>query len=368
MKNQILRLEQLAEDFLELHRIQGNVGSLPRFAIHRGAQEYDLFGTIDAVYTYYTLGTLTQHLDRANRAEAAKLILACQDEQGWFTERNLSGHSPEHSTAYAIGALCLLACDDDEDYLTQLKPLNALLPLLTNRKVFLRWIRAIGFRPTPGSILAKNLGWHYVWRGSHVGGGVPAAIGMTCHLFDQWWPGQVDSSAWFRDYFNWLEEHVNPQSGYWQLAFWNLVYHKPTLIDMGGAVHFYWIYEALERPFKHPAAIIRSTLPLQGEDGLYKDHPFCIDLDGNYCLIRPWLQLSPEEQSKYREGVYQAAEKNFEAVVSTLTTRPLQEIYEHSHGLPGALIALVECTKLPGFKYTSALSGWQHPLDKVWWL
>jgi hypothetical protein len=137
---------------------------------------------------------------------------------------------------------------------------------------------------------------------------------------------------------------------------------------MGGAVHFFWIYEALGCSFPYPKAVIESTLQLQQPNGLYKDHPFCIDFDANFCLVRSYLQLSEEQKPVYRDQVYGSVMRNFEAIVQVLTEQPLTEIYGDSHGLPGALAALIECAKLPDFEYAEALADWQHPLDKAWWL
>jgi hypothetical protein len=224
------------------------------------------------------------------------------------------------------------------------------------------------FRYTPQDVWHKNVGWHHIWRGSHIGGGIAAIIGMTSHLAEQWWPGQVDIAQWFNWYFDWLDNHVNANTGLWQRAFWNRVVRKPTLIDMGGAVHFYWIYEAMQRPFPHPEPLIAATLHLQRPDGLYKDYPYCIDLDGNFCITRAYLQLSPEKQNRWRNKVYSSLTANFDGIINTLLARPFSEIYNNSHGLPGALAALVETTKLPDFPYTPFLHTWRHPLDKVMWL
>ena len=364
----IIEITNDSEKFLQKHLVNGADITSGAFSLIRGQSSFDLYGVIDATYVLFILGKLFQDVAKHHRAIWAKEILGCQSEMGWFSERNLRGHPREHATAYAIASLHLLQIEPDEDYVSQLKPVVAFLPLLTDHAAFLRWINALDFRLDPRSILKKNLGWHYIWRGSHVGGGVPAIVGMTRDLIEQWWLEQVDVAQWFDWYFEWLDARANPGTGYWQRAFWNLIYRKPTLIDMGGAVHFFWIYEALDRPFPYPEAVIESTLKLQQANGLYKDHPFCIDLDGNFCLIRSFLQLPEERKSLYRDRVYDAVEKNFEAIVKALTEKPLEEIYDDSHGLPGALAALVECAKLPDFKYADALSDWQHPLDKVWWL
>lgn len=374
MKEKFAVLREQIRDFLDQHTVgakhQHDTPALLAgdFSLYPNASAADLYGMVDMVYTLFTLGELPYVTDRASRAVWADKILACQDADGWFTLRNLRGHSREHATAYAIGALRLLALESGEDYLSRLKPLVAIRPLLTDRTTFERWLNVLDFRFSPRSILQKKLGWHYIWRGSHVGGGIPAAIGMVRQQVEQWWPGQVDVAQWFEWYFEWLDAQANPTTGYWQRAFWNLFYRQPTLIDMGGAVHFFWIYDALGRPFPYPETVVKATLSLQRADGLYKDHPFCIDLDGNFCTIRAYLQLPEAQQVYYQEQVYHSAEKNFEAIIQALTTMPLTTIYKDSHGLPGALAALVECTILPGFKYGELLVNWRHPLDKVWWL
>ncbi|HHX44816.1 MAG TPA: hypothetical protein GX714_12650 [Chloroflexi bacterium] len=350
-------------DTLEQRQLSGE------FGLYAGATTPDLYGMTDAVYVLHTVGQLDSLTSRESRCTWAERILACQGDDGWFTRLNHRGHPKEHATAYALGALALLAREPDEGYLANVRPIGPLLPLLTSRQHFTHWIEKLGFVPTLRGILGKNLGWHYIWRSSHIGGGVPAIIATAAPLFSQWWPdAPIDSEQWFRWYFEWLDGHINPNSGYWQRAIWNRVYHKPTHIDMGGAVHFYWIYDALGRPFPYPEAVIKSTIGLQRPDGLYADHPFCIDLDADFCIVRSFLQLPESLQVEYQEIVHRAIERNFEAIVSALTEQPLEGIYSDSHGLPGALAALVECGKLPGFRHAAALADWQHPLDKVCWL
>lgn len=371
-KSQYNPVRDRALEFLKLHSTAPEGDFVPpldgQFALHPGQTSFDLYGMVDSVYILYILGLLDTYTNHASRSVWAKRILACQDQDGWFSKKNLRGHSNEHATAYALGALNLLSIAADERYYEQIKLLAFLKPLLVQYDTFLHWIETLNFRFTPRDILHKNLGWHHIWRGSHIGGGVAAIIGMTQNLFNQWWPGQVNSGQWFKWYIDWLNQHANPRTGYWQRAFWNVFYRKPTMIDMGGAAHFFWIYDCLGQPYPYPEAMIQSTIPLQKADGLYKNHPFCIDLDGNFTIIRAYLQLQPEKQSQYRDAIYYSTEKNFEAVVNVLTSQSLEQVYNDSHGLPGALAALVECAKLPDFKHTSALAGWQNPFDKVWWL
>ena len=366
----ILELRSGVDAFLDLHRVRSApTGGLlwGEYSLLEGAAEPDLYGTADAVYTLHTVGALSGGTDRTSRDRWASQILECQDDQGWFTRRNVRGHPREHATAYAIGALRLLEVEPSEVYVERIRPMTALFPLLTDEKALGRWLTRLGFRPTPRGILSKDLGWHYIWRGSHVAGGVAAALAMTRELIGQWWPGEVDLTSWFTRYFDWLDAHVNPDTGFWQRGFWNAFYRRPTVIDLGGAAHFYWIYEALGRPLRNPESIITSTIALQRDDGLYKDRPLCIDLDAAFGIVRAYRGL-PESQRRSLAGrVYRTAERNFEAIVRRLSV-PLKDIYSNSHDLPGALAALVEWTGLPGFAYAELLRDWQNPLDRVPWL
>jgi hypothetical protein len=366
----ITRAALQSEIFLQSHVSQSNGGQgaiSGAFALHTGQSMPDLYGMVDAVYILYIIGRLGERTDRASRRTWAERILSCQDEEGWFSKRNLRGHSREHATAYAIGALRLLEIEPDEAHVNRLRPLAGLLPLLTEHGTFRRWIARLGFRIALDDV-PGNLGWNYVWRSSHVAGGVAAAVGMTKHLFSSWWGGRVDVSRWFDWFFEWLDAHINPKTGYWQRALWNLVYRKPNVIDLGGAAHFFWIYQASGRPFPYPEQTIRSTLAVQKETGLYRSYPMCIDLDGNFCLTRSFAQLSRERQGLYRESVHRALDANFIGIVDALTAKPLTEIYSDLHGLPGALTALVECGKLPGFRFADAIEDWRNPFDRAWWL
>ncbi len=372
LHQQMQEVKQRSLDFLQAHatgneHVDRDLLS-GEFSLLCNRNEPDLYGMLDAAYILFTLGELAPRTSRASRQQWAARILSCQGDEGWFSRRNLRGHSREHATAYALGALMLLAIEPDELYVDQVKPLAFLLPLLEDRDASERWIHRLDFRPTLQSIRRKKLGWHYIWRGSHVGGGIAAVIGMTQHLFGEWWSLPQAGQSWLSWYIEWLNANANPRTGYWQRAFWNTVYKKPTLIDMGGAVHFYWVYEAMNEQFPYPHRIIATTTSLQKPNGLYKDHPFCIDLDGNFCIIRAYLQLPQTERLALKEVVYTAAEANFNGVLQHLVERPFEKIYTDSHGLPGALCALIECTKLPSFKHAPLMSHWQNPLDTAWWL
>jgi len=334
------------------------------FALYRGAKDYDLYGMLDAVYILYTIGELEKFTSRQSRENWANLILECQDERGWFSYRNLRGHPKEHATAYAIGALRLLEVDKNERYLHKVKRIHELQDLLESKEKTIKWIKRMGFEFS----LKKNWGWHYIWRGSHIGGGVPAVIHMLENVIPQWWSKNFSLDLWFNCLFDWLDAHINPKTGFWQRAFWNVFLKKPTIIDLGGAAHFYWIYEARKRSFLYPKQLIYSTISLQKENGFYKgEKPWCIDLDANFCIIRSYNQLNEKDRREVRDLVDRSIYLNFISSIKLMTEHEIDSIYSNTHELPGALIALIESSKLNEF-YAELFNNWKHPLDVVAWL
>jgi hypothetical protein len=369
MENLAVSARRSIHKFLEMHSLAPYRPPLSgEFCLKRGFQSPDLYGMVDAVYALYSLGELAAWTSKASRARWAARILSCQDEKGWFTKGNKKGHPKEHATAYAIGALCLLEVEEDEQYMARLRPIDGLFPLLKDPSYVTQWLERLDFRWHLGNILEKNLGWHYIWRGSHIGGGIAAIIGMLEGVLNESWGWKVDVEIWFRSYFEWLDQHVNPETGYWQRSFWNSLWKRPTVIDMGGAAHFYWIYEAKRRPFPYPEAVIKSTLHLQKQNGLYKEKPFCIDLDGNFLLIRSYRQLAQDKQEIWRDKVLSAVNRSGKAILKFLSGQNIEQVYPDLHYLPGAIVGLIECSKTGEASWVEILSGWKHPLDKVMWL
>jgi len=369
-KNRITHLKQKVLNFLtrfatkEDNKKFGNTTG--NFGLFTDCDVPDLYGMIDAVYTLYLVQELEKVTDIESRNLWAQKIRSCQDDDGWFTKRNLRGHSKEHATAYAISALRLLEVESPESYVSQIKPLDGIKEIFKSQLNFEEWIDRLGFKITFDDPVG-HAGWHYIWRSSHLGGGITAALGMTRELQKEWWP-KMNTEKWFNWYFNWLDKETNPQTGYWQRAIWNWFVPGPTLIDMAGAVHFYWVYEKYGHPLPYPEKIIESTLKVQKETGLYRDYPMCIDLDGNFCLTRAYNQLPKDKRERYYSQVNEALTKNFNAVLDYLDSQPLEDIYDDSHGLPGALAALAECQEFEGFSRMKEAKLFNNPFNKVWWL
>lgn len=84
--------------------------------------------------------------------------------------------------------------------------------------------------------------------------------------------------------FDWLDDHQNPETGYWDLG------QGASLLDaMAGAFHFYFLYFYLGRPVNYAERIIDSTLALQQPDGLFDPRGgggACIDLDAIDILVK----------------------------------------------------------------------------------
>lgn len=84
--------------------------------------------------------------------------------------------------------------------------------------------------------------------------------------------------------FDWLDEHQNPITGYWDLG------QGASLLNaMAGAYHFYFLYFYTGRPVHYPERIIESTLSLQQPDGLFDPYgggSACLDLDAVDILVK----------------------------------------------------------------------------------
>ena len=315
----------------------------------------------------FIIGKLAEYTTRNSRKEWAKKIKSCQGDDGWFTKKNYRKHSKEHATAYSVGALKLLEIDSDEFYCKTIDPIIDLLEFIKDERKTSVLMEKMGFKLTINN-LSANLGWHYIWKSSHLAGGIAASIFMLKDEIGNWSNSNYDINQWFKQWFDWLDERINPKTGLWQRAFWNKLYKKPTLIDMGGAVHFLWIYSAFNKNFSYKMNLINSVLSIQKDNGLYKKQPFCIDFDANFCLVRSFDQLNLSNQMAISSKIEESLNKNSNKIIKILSTVIFNEIYNDTHGLPGALAALVECKGFKSFNNFEGMENWNNPFNKVCWL
>ncbi len=276
------------------------------YSYKKGKTSPDLYGSSDILMTLYIIGDL--HLDEDEKLSWIETLQSFQDPKtGWFKEKE-TWHFKEHSTAYCIAAMDLLG--GKPKY-----PLKFIEKMNTKEKIN-KWL--------------KRMFWSLVWPTSHRGSGVAAALAMTDEA----------PEGWFDWFFEWLEKKVNPKTGYWQLGWIHKLFKITSKHEMGGAFHFYYIYEHLNRPIPHPKSIVDTTLKLQHKNGLWdKKVPYCIDLDGVYSLTR-----ASRLANDYRKNdIIEALEKTLHTIVSRLNDKEFVfKNYRNSHRLVGALAALAE--------------------------
>jgi len=333
------------------------------FSLLRSQPSRDLYGMIDVIYILSIIDELQNLTNKESRSIWANRILQCQDQEGWFTKNNYRGHVKEHATAYAVGGLKLLEITDNENYLESIAPINGIRTYF-NHNNFIHLMKYQGMKLSLKNF-KKYLGWNYIWNASHISGGIAAIIGQTQELMGNWWDSGINAQEWLDNYCEFLTNYINNDTGLWQRAAWNVLIRKPTTIDLGGAAHFYWIYEKHKCSYPNPENLIDSILYLQKESGLYKDHPLCIDFDANFCLLRSFNQLNDELKKQYKGELRKSINNNVSAIENYLFNIPPSRWYDNIHSLPGALAAIVESYEIID---SSKYKKWNNPFDKVWWL
>jgi hypothetical protein len=319
-----------------------------RFSYQRGGG-YDLYGSADMAYLLWTMGELEERTTAEGRAQWAALLQSCQDpETGWFSRGNETPHFKEHATAYATGALALLGA----------RPLHPF-----------RWAARITSSEAQTDKWLSGIWWDEVWVGSHQGGGVAASLIMTGEAPDEW----------FEWYFRWLDREANPRTGLWQRAFYNRFTERPTMQDMGGAAHFWWIYQQRGRPMPYPERVIDTVLALQLESGLWDrklvkgDFPYCINLDAVNGLKGAWLELRGQGEEYRTRDIMNALDRYLARCQKVLTGEgAVERLYDNSHDLPGAIIGIAEADEFyrtaTGKSRIRTARPWRSVLDEICWL
>lgn len=319
-----------------------------RFSYQSG-KGYDLYGSTDMAYLLWTIGELDERTTLQGRREWAALIQDFQDPQsGWFNRGNETLHFKSHATAYATGALVLLGSKP-------LHPFTWAGRMTNSEKDMADWLGQIW--------------WDLVWVGSHEGGGVAAALAMTGQATEEWY-------GWYLD---WLDQEANPDTGMWQRAFYNTLLKKPNRIDLGGAAHFWWIYQVKQRPLPYPEKVIDTCLGLQLDSGLWDekprkgDFPYCINLDAINGINAAYFQLLASGREYRTEDIARAYDKYLRRCWEVLCARgSVEKLYTNSHDLPGALVGIAEADEF--FKKTAGKSrdkterSWRSVLEVICWL
>ncbi len=291
-----------------------------------------LYGTTDMLISTFILDDLLLHDEQ--RDEWAEVINRFQDpKSGWY-KKSYTMHYKEHTSAYAVAALELI--DRKPKY-----PFVWKEGILKSKKSMEKWISG-----------DWRMLWSIIWPGSHVISGVPAMLAMT---------KQADEE-FFNWYFEWLDEQADPNSGFYLRGIPHRlgIIREPTMHELGGAFHMYYVYEWFNRKWPYPEKVVDQCIRLQHENGFWdKDVTYCIDLDGLYSMIR-----SSRNANWYRkDDVKQAVCRYLENASRTLNDEEFVfKNYTNSHILTGALAAIAECQKwFPELVKTA--QPWKQSLD-----
>ncbi len=321
------RFEELYAEWEAQFTADTDVGSFR----YRVSGPVSLYGTADMLISRATMGALD--LTEEQKDRWAAVINGFQvPRSGWYRKR-YTLHFRSHTAAYAVAALKLI--DRGPTY-----PVRAALDVVRDRTAAVRWL--------------ERVPWSIIWPSSHIVAGLPAILIMM----------EAPAGAFFDWYFDWLDTHVHPATGFWSRGVLQRLKLRPivTKEELGGAFHMHFVYEALGRAWPLPNKVVDTALALQHPNGLWDgDVSYCIDLDGLYCLIR-----SSRNAGGYRaDDVRVAAERYLAYAEKTLNDREfLFARYDTSHRLTGALSAVAECARAyPELVETSR--PWRQTLDSA---
>jgi len=306
-------------EWIEGYIVPGTSGL---FSVKRSGKITTLYGLTDMAFNLSISNKLQNYKlvhSELNFDNWIQAIQSFQDPKtGWFKESgfNFGFHFKEHSTAFAIAALKLLNSEPKYEirYKNQLN---------TEKKVR-KWLYHV---PEWGLLF---------WPGSHRGGGI-GAIFATLGL------DSYPHENFFDWYFKWLDEHADPEVGFWRIGWNHKVKKRLTKQELGGSIHYYWIYEFFKRPIPYPERVIDSTLKLQNEYGLWDGFvSYCIDLDAIFALLRCLNQTNG-----YRKiDIEQAIIKYLDHTIFMLNDKDfLFKHYNNTHKLTGCLEAIAEIQK-----------------------
>jgi hypothetical protein len=290
------------------------------FSVKPNQDSPTLYGLTDMVYNLLIPNQLEDYLSKHTEISKdiwIEKIRAYQNSKtGWFKEPrfNYGFHFKEHSSAFATSALKLLGAEPIFDF-------NIKKKLKTQDQVE-RWLKR---SPEWGLLF---------WAGSHRGGGV-ASIFATLN--------RLPHSNFFKWYFDWLDDKADSKVGYWRIG-WNHKFKKRlSKQELGGSIHYYWIYDYMNHTIPYPEKVIDSTLALQNEWGLWdEDVSYCIDLDAIFALLR-CHKLIPSYRT---QDIKNAILKYLDYTIPSLNDRDFLFIqYDNSHKLTGCLGAIAEIYK-----------------------
>lgn len=310
MKTDLDPLIEMIREAVHAHAVPEESGGYVRFT-GRGRMTSDEYGCADAANIRYTIGDFERVPER--RAAAVTRLQAFQDpETGLFSEET---HHPLHATAHCLAAL-------------ELFDAGALYPPVTlieylEPEVLKTFLSKLDWSGTP-------------WSQSHQGAGLFAALALTGNA----------ATAWRNVYFDWLDEHCDPEYGM----------SLKGAIQTGGAdparhlfgwFHYLFNYLYARRPFPHAPRLIDTCLRLYREHRMpeaFGRVPNFMEIDWIFALNRACRQTS------WRfDEVHEVLRDFAIAYIPAMETYCKTSGFEDLHGLFGAVTALAELQlALPG--------------------
>ena len=212
------------------------------------------------------------------------------------------GHSPLHANGMVIGALGVLGGQ-------QIYP-NRLYDAFSAEERIAPWL--------------ERIDWKYQWSASHLFWGGMHCYSMSRHC----------TAGWREQVFDWLDAHLDPQSGWWCKGIAHADRHQP----LGGSVHILPMYEHHGRAFAYPERVIDSVLALQLSDGrwLQSEDPnpmTYLELDALYAL-KYMKSLAPAYR---KEDIRRAVNRYARTILAYWPSEQDVLLQSHPHILLGAV-------------------------------
>ena len=254
---------------VDSHRLE-NEGEYARYLWQNEAGDRKMglneYGCADAANILYTINDFVEEPEK--RKGWIQTLQDFQNPQtGLFQEPT---HHFIHTTAHCISALELF--DAKPRY-----PLYALQKYTEKEGLY---------------DLLENLEWTTrPWPESHRGAGIYASLKLSNSV----------GLEWERDYFKWLWENEDPETGFWKKG--TIENAEVTLHHfMGGSFHYLFNMEYARQPLRYPERLIDTCLALYengqiGDEKGYKPDKFgkyigFLEIDWVYCLTRAGRQTT----------------------------------------------------------------------------
>lgn len=279
-----------------------------------------LYASCDVAHMRTVMGEdLQKTLTPAQRQAWADHINSFARPDGTYGPARIH-HSPQHANGMVVGALGVLG---------------------GKQKHPVRLYDAFDAVDEVGPWL-ETIDWRRQWSGSHLFWG-----GMHCFSLSRRCTG-----AWRRAVFDWLDAHLDPQTGWWRRG----VPPAGRFEPLGGGAHIWPIYQHHQRRFPHPERVIDSILALQKPDGSWLNYGNYMELDALYGLVY-MSSLAPHHR---RPDLLDAARRHGQGLVTRwptlLARKPDLHVVLGAVGAFGLLQQLLPETCVDDVRWTDIFS------------